>query len=138
MDIRMAKQRYKEQLKKANSRKIDWLFTFEDWCKVWEDSGKWDQRGCRKGEYVMSRLGDVGPYSPANIVIKLCSENVSEAQAGKIITRSAAHQKKINDANRGKTWKQRLVSCVSCKKAGGINLMKKYHLSNCKKGENYV
>lgn len=138
MDLILAKQRYKEQLKKANSRKIEWQFTFENWLKIWIDSGKWDQRGCRKGQYVMSRFGDVGPYSPNNVVIKLCSENLSEAHIGKKITRSADHQKKINDTNRGRTYNHIQVSCVSCKKAGAINLMKRYHLLNCKSGENYV
>ena len=67
---------YHIQKRHAKNRGIEWLFTYESWIKVWEDSGKFHLRGCRVGQYVMARKGpDIGPYSPDNVEIKTCSEN---------------------------------------------------------------
>lgn len=40
--------------------------------------------------------------------------------------------KKISDANRGKTRKQKVVVCRHCNKRGAQGLMKRYHFDNCK------
>lgn len=62
----------------AKYRGIAWNFTFEEWLKVWQESGKWDQRGCRRGQYVMARHGDVGPYELGNVSICLAEDNRAE------------------------------------------------------------
>ena len=67
----------------AKLRKIAWEFTYESWWEVWESSGKWEQRGRGKGKYVMSRIGDIGPYSPSNVFIQLNELNVSQGVKGK-------------------------------------------------------
>jgi hypothetical protein len=61
---------------------IEWLFTFERWWAVWEASGKWEQRGCRRGEYVMARHGDTGPYAPDNVSIVEAGVNGAAALRG--------------------------------------------------------
>lgn len=80
------KHRYTEQ--KAASRKrvdklgspIHWNLSFVEWMKVWEESEHWHERGTSKGQYVMSRIDDIGHYEMGNIVIKLSTDNVSEGQ----------------------------------------------------------
>jgi hypothetical protein len=79
MDIRSAKRKYASHKGQAKKRNIDWLFTFESWIHMWINSGKWEERGNKGGQYVMSRPGDDGPYSPDNVVIKTSRENVIEA-----------------------------------------------------------
>lgn len=62
---------------RALAYKIEWRFTYETWLKVWMDSGKWNLRGRRSGEFVMARPYDKGPYSPENVVIVTCRVNSS-------------------------------------------------------------
>ena len=83
MDMKIAKQRYNEQKYRAKSRGIEWQLTFMEWCFIWQQSGKWDQRGCRKGQYVMSRIGDQGPYAVWNVFIQLHEENAKEGLVDK-------------------------------------------------------
>ena len=72
-----AYDRHKSQ---AKTRNIAFLLTFEEWTTIWLESGKWEQRGRRKGQYVMARFGDVGPYEIGNVHICTCQEN-NAAQA---------------------------------------------------------
>lgn len=74
---RAAKQAYANQRKGAFRRGVEWRFAFDGWCRVWEESGKWGERG-RTG-YVMARKGDVGPYSPDNVYITTVQENSRDA-----------------------------------------------------------
>jgi transcriptional regulator with XRE-family HTH domain len=66
-----ATRAYGEQRSNAKHRGIPWEFTFATWWAMWDASGKWESRGRGKGlgDWVMSRPGDVGPYSPSNVVI---------------------------------------------------------------------
>jgi hypothetical protein len=71
--------RYKMHKKNAEKKGILWEFTFETWWKMWEESGKWEQRGrTGQGRYQMCRYGDVGPYSPENVRIDTQQENMKE------------------------------------------------------------
>lgn len=74
-----ARGAYNSQEKSAKVRKIAFLLTFEEWLAIWIDSGKWGQRGRLRGQYVMARYGDQGPYSVGNVRICLTGENVTEA-----------------------------------------------------------
>lgn len=66
-------------MQKANAigRGIGWHLTFWQWWTIWQKSGHWDCRGLHKGEYVMCRVEDSGPYALGNVFISTCSENVS-------------------------------------------------------------
>ncbi len=66
--------KYAYQRRTAIARKIAWEITFPEWCKVWEDSGKWELRGRGKG-YCMARIGDTGPYHVDNVEIITCGQN---------------------------------------------------------------
>ncbi len=66
----------------AKARSVPWLFTYISWRTTWVRSGHWHDRGRLKGQYVMSRPRDEGPYSPNNVRIVQVGVNVSEAQLG--------------------------------------------------------
>lgn len=69
---------YNAHIGNARQRRVAFLLTFDEWWAVWEASGKWEQRGARKGHYVMGRLGDIGPYAVGNVRICTHSENNAE------------------------------------------------------------
>ncbi len=69
---------YEKRRQDAKRRGIPFLLTFDEWWSIWDASGKWDQRGQHTGQYMMARLGDVGPYAVGNVRIITCNENVSE------------------------------------------------------------
>ncbi len=66
----------------AGQRGIAFLFTYEQWLDIWVASGHLHERGCKKGQYVMARYGDVGPYAVGNVKIILHSENQNEGRGG--------------------------------------------------------
>ena len=80
-DIRRVK--YWNQKDNARKRGVTWEMTFEEWWEVWESSGVWEQRGCKRGQYCMSRKGDIGPYSKDNVFIQLHGSNLRDAHLGK-------------------------------------------------------
>lgn len=68
------------QRNNAKKRGIQWNLTLKEWWDIWQESGKWDQRGRNSGEYVMARYGDTGPYEVGNVKIIQCSDNVREVR----------------------------------------------------------
>lgn len=65
-----AKAAFKRQQWDAANRRIEFLFTFENWCHWWEThlGQDWlELRGCKKGQFVMARFKDKGPYAPWNV-----------------------------------------------------------------------
>jgi len=69
------KKAYDDQKRHANTRHISWEIPYEAWLEMWLVSGKWEQRGRKKGQYCMCRYGDVGPYSVRNCYIDLTDNN---------------------------------------------------------------
>lgn len=65
------------QKRKAKQRKIPWELSFEEWWSIWEQSGRWDERGPNDG-YVMCRDMDTGPYAVDNVRIDSASNNRRE------------------------------------------------------------
>ena len=65
------------QKNNAKNRGIAWELTFWQWWTIWQESGKWEQRGRAKDAYVMSRFGDSGAYAAGNIYIGTLAENSS-------------------------------------------------------------
>ena len=57
------RKKYDDQKAKAKCRGIEFTLTFEEWWDIWQQSGKWAERGIRKGQYVMSRNADIGGYT---------------------------------------------------------------------------
>ncbi len=60
----------------AKRRGVPFELTPTQWRVIWFVSGHWRQRGPRMGQYVMHRLGDVGPYAWGNVFIGGALENL--------------------------------------------------------------
>ena len=80
--LRVLGMSYAKQKFGAARRRIDFLLTFGEWLQIWVDSGHLLERGCRKGQYVMARFGDKGPYAVGNVKIVTCNVNNKEAAVG--------------------------------------------------------
>jgi hypothetical protein len=80
------------QRRTARSRGIGWNLTFAEWLAIWSTSGKLALRGRNKGQYVMARLRDAGPYAIGNVEIILGADNIRQARA---------HSRKLRKANGG-------------------------------------
>lgn len=66
------------QKRAARKRGIPWELTFEEWWRIWEESGKWDERGNLGDQYCMCRTNDVGPYRVGNVRIDTMAGNSYE------------------------------------------------------------
>src|SRR5678815_767042 len=75
-----ARKQWRDQRYAAERRGIEFLLTFEEWWLIWKQSRKYPQRGCGPGQYVMSRINDVGPYAVGNVLIKTNGNNTREAR----------------------------------------------------------
>jgi len=69
---------YAVQRRSAIKRGIKFDLTFTEWWSIWQQSGYWYHRGCCRGQYVMARFGDKGPYAISNVAIVLVSQNAIE------------------------------------------------------------
>ncbi len=65
--------RYASQRSVAKSRGIEWLFTFHTWLAWW--GSDLVLRGRGRADLCMARKGDVGPYSPENVMKVTVEEN---------------------------------------------------------------
>jgi len=145
IDIKTAKRQFGTQKWCAGRRGIDWKMSFEEWIKIWKDSGHYEQRGPYKGQFVMSRVGDQGPYEIGNVYINTCEGNHIEANKGKTLTEE--HKEKIRQVNLGKTrsiesrQKQSQnsigrilpkIECLHCKKHIDTANFKRWHGDQCK------
>lgn len=84
----------------AKRRGIPFRLTFEEWLGIWMASGRFNQRGNRRGYYVMARYGDRGAYEVGNVRIILFEDNAREYRPtldAKTRT-AAAHRGKIVSA----------------------------------------
>lgn len=70
---------FMEQRSQAKSRGIAWELPYWQWLQIWQDSGHLHERGRRKGEWVMGRNGDAGPYAEWNVKIIRCETNMIQA-----------------------------------------------------------
>lgn len=70
---------YAKQRHRAGARGIGWALSFEQWCRIWLESGRIDQRGIGAGEFCMARMRDAGPYEAGNVQIKTNRENTLES-----------------------------------------------------------
>jgi hypothetical protein len=74
--------KYRHHKNLAKGRNIPFDLTFEEWWDIWQKSGKWEQRGRKRGQYVMSRFNDTGPYAINNVEIKKQEDNFREGVLG--------------------------------------------------------
>jgi hypothetical protein len=131
------KQAYGVHKVRAKLRDIPFLLTFEEWWEIWRDSGKWEQRGCRKDQYVMARHRDRGAYAVGNVRICTAAENLTEqaiylrdetrhlrsvnAKLQHLISpMSEEGRKRIGDINRGKPRSDEVRRKISAAQIGKI------------------
>lgn len=69
------KRAYLDNKSHAQARAIDFLLSYEDFLELWLVSGKWEQRGRRRGQFQLCRYGDSGPYSSRNCYIGEVGQN---------------------------------------------------------------
>lgn len=113
--LALAKAQYRKQIRRQENRfdklgnKIEMLLTFEEWYKIWIDSGHYEQRGIHKGCYCMSRKNDIGHYEIGNVDIKTCEENSSEKTfIHSVLTRARISAgKKGSTAGKAQMWATR-------------------------------
>lgn len=67
---------FTSQKRNAASRGIEWSLKLWDWWLIWADSGKWEQRGRKAGEYVMCRYMDNGGYALGNVYVATVEHNL--------------------------------------------------------------
>lgn len=75
-DMRKPTRAYASQRQNAAKRSIGWELNLWQWWSIWQQSGKWAQRGRGQG-YMMCRKGDLGPYAIDNVFIATGCENSS-------------------------------------------------------------
>jgi hypothetical protein len=91
------------QRKAARQRNIPFFLTYEQWLRIWKESGHFHERGRHRGQYVMSRPGDKGPYTVENVKIVLVIENHHEGHVGKKRgSMSEITKARISAANKGR------------------------------------
>ena len=86
--------------KDINGNPIQFKLTFEEWLKIWIDSGKFHLRGKKIGQYCMSRIGDKGHYEVGNVFIQLNSQNRVDAMLGKPRPEHSAKMKALLKAKK--------------------------------------
>jgi hypothetical protein len=75
------RHKYNCQKTHAKIRGIEWHFTFESWLEWWGEDIV--NRGPYKGQLVMARYNDIGPYHPDNVYKSTTSDNCRLPQLGK-------------------------------------------------------
>src|ERR1700722_4160767 len=82
----------------AKRRKIPFLLTFDQWLKIWIDSGHLAERGRGSGRYCMGRFGDKGPYAIGNVEIITNNRNAVLGSTGRV--KSPEARARISAANK--------------------------------------
>lgn len=80
-----------QQRTNARRRGIGWHLTIGQFWKIWQDSGKWSNRGCGKGKYCLSRYGDLGDYRIGNVWVCEFAENCREASVRAVRGKGNVH-----------------------------------------------
>lgn len=66
---------FNSQRQNAMTRGLEWRLSLWSWWHIWQQSGKWEQRGRGGDLYVMCRHGDTGAYEEGNVYIATLRHN---------------------------------------------------------------
>jgi hypothetical protein len=80
--MKIARKKFQQQ-RETRLASPGFELSFEEWWDIWQKSGHWEERGKCKGQYVMSRIGDQGPYKVGNVFIQTNAQNIKDAWLGK-------------------------------------------------------
>lgn len=118
-ELKIAKQKYQSQIYNVegknrvdlNGNLIEMRLTFEEWLDIWLQSGQWNNRGVHNGQYVMSRIGDIGHYEIGNVEIKTARENnIEKCQSEKwlnsrtTMVETAEYQQSLKNRSSNPNW----------------------------------
>jgi hypothetical protein len=110
-------RRFQQHRANSKGRGIPFLLTFEQWLKIWTDSGQLENAGKHKGQYCMARLGDKGPYKVGNVRIISVEQNHRE------LRHTAENKEKARLRWLGRTHKESTKQKQSKGKMGPLNPM---------------
>ena len=96
--------KYTDHQNNAARRGIEFNLSFAEWLLIWEESGKFEQRGRGAGTYCMSRIGDIGPYELGNVFIQLNKVNTSEGNLGKVLSDETKAKMSAASIGKPKPW----------------------------------
>lgn len=77
---------------RARQRSIEFRMSYEEWLKVWQDSGHFHERGRGGKNYVMARHGDKGAYEVGNVYICTGRQNAADASVNGCYANSRARR----------------------------------------------
>jgi hypothetical protein len=84
------KGKYSKHKANAVRRGVAFSLTFQEWWRIWEQSGKWGKRGNRRGMYQMCRIGDLGGYELGNVYIGKHEQNTADRNRSVVVNILAA------------------------------------------------
>ena len=123
IDMDLARLRYHEQKMNCRNRvdyygnPIEFRMTFAEWLMVWIESGKWNQRGRKGHEYMMSRYNDIGHYEVGNVKIITNNENKLKPLSPKTL-------QKMSEASKGRTHMRGMTRTEETKEKARQSVLK--------------
>src|SRR6266508_1085025 len=94
LPLRRLRAAFRSQRSGAKRRDVPFLLTFYEWNIIWRASGHLDERGCHRGQYVMARDGDKGPYVVGNVEITRVEKNCGAPHFGNHFWRLWKHDRR--------------------------------------------
>ncbi len=76
--MRSLRDHYGDHKSNARKKGVQFKLSFEQWLRIWVESGHLEERGRHRGQYVMGRFGDKGAYEIGNVKILPHIENIKE------------------------------------------------------------
>ena len=96
--------KYRTQEQNAQSRRIPFMLTFDQWLDVWTESGKLEKRGRGAEKFCMCRNGDIGTYEIGNVFIGTGRENVKAGNLGKTVSQEVRDKISKSHTGKPKEW----------------------------------
>jgi hypothetical protein len=109
------KRRWQKHRINAKTRGVPFRLTFEEWLKIWEDSGHLGESGSYRGQYHMARFGDKGAYEVGNVRIITAEANHRE------INFSETSRVKMSISQRGRKHSEATKEKIRQSKLGTRN-----------------
>ena len=91
-------QYFRQQRSNARLRGKEFKLTPEQWWKIWQESGHWDERGKGRDKYCMARFGDLGAYEVGNVEIVTNRSNNIDGSTGRLHTKATIEEMKKTHA----------------------------------------
>jgi hypothetical protein len=101
--LRDAYKKFRCHRRRARYRNppVPFRFTFREWWMIWLESGHWEERGIRRGQYVMARPGDLGAYEVGNVEICTSEKNLADMSPERV----SAKNKKTAQTRSKNGWR---------------------------------